>query len=57
MKHPFAYNQFIAMITSHQISKCLGEISTGKTELVIRQRGGRERLSSGLRERGRESIG
>jgi hypothetical protein len=53
MKHLFGFNQFIAMITSHQITY-LCKIRTGKMEMGIRQRGRIERQSNGLRERERE---
>jgi hypothetical protein len=43
MKHPFLFNQFIAMITSHEISECLCGISTGKMERGREQKGRIER--------------
>jgi hypothetical protein len=57
MKHPFMLNQFIAMITSHQISRVLNESSTGKMEWGIRQRGTREGQRNRLIESERMSIG
>ncbi len=45
MKHPLVFNQFMAMIASHQISRVLCELSTGEMEWGIGQKGTRGRHS------------
>jgi hypothetical protein len=58
MKHTFMFNQFIAMITSHQISRVFMQILNRYNVMGNRaEQPERERQSDGLRESERTRVG